>query len=1213
MLAADLGGTCEALPPAISPAPAAVIQSLGPAAGTVDDHGYEDHGHDDHDHDDHDHPKGESLGDRLPREPAELADVAGQEPAGPAGAIAATDAFLLHSRPGADHTVYLDFDGHTTIGTTWLGNDNSQSVVSPAYDPSNDGAAFNTSELQRIIRIWQRVAEDFAPFEINVTTEEPTLDALTNSGGADTTWGTRVVITPDDWDNCGCGGFAYLTSFDDADDEPVFVFNTSEIGVSAATTHEVGHALGLYHDGQTSAASGGAEEYYDGHGSGETGWGPIMGSGYYQNVTTWDAGEYSTSSNNQDDFAVIASFGPGIRTDDHGDDAASSTAGTDGSVGAIVPVDQFGVIEAGNDEDWFQFNVTDGDFNLTIDSYAAETFVSDGAGGFARSIEDLPTGNQYSNLDVAAVLYDVVGNVVATSNPAGGLSASFNNLAVTAGTYLLSVAGTGFGNPSTNPPTGFVRNSSRGQYRITGTVPGEPLTVPLSEWTAVGSMLGGGETAAAVDNLTDANPTQSFTVDLADVRMLSVRVRAGQDVDIVLTDADDNIVAATTAASTTPSIAAIDVSDLDAATLTVSGAIIGSAPIAVDLLADANWQDDDAFAAGQTVSAVGRSVTAGGDVSATTWTLHGETPASSVLGALTPSTDATAFVDISATGTALNLSDDGEATIQTTVGNIAMPAGAVTVANNGGLISGTDVFLDYVNGDLTSVGGTPALLPYWDDLYSSPGNVYWQETSIGGVDALVVQWEDRSHYDIQGDGITFQVQLFDTGPTLAKFVYQDVSFNDPTYDAGASATVGVLDSDGVAYPFSSNTASLSDDLVLSLAAPIDVTETYFIDLTDEVGSRVDILAVPMDGGDLSTATLELFDADENLVATATPGGGTGGLSILNYSPLTGGTHTLRYGGIGDQAYELIGTMAGAVETEPNNGLGTAAETLVRGQPISGQMEPGDLIDFYRIEGDGEAWTITATPDVAADGSAISVSMMLTIPDGPPPVIAGPGIDLQVPAFTGTMYLQVERFTLPGQTAGNNGAYTITTPAPPAPAPQITSFRIDEGGQQRSIIRDLTLTVDSDVTVDAAGFTLTNLDTNETVDLSVTSAFDGTETTIQIDFVGTTSIEDVSLADGNYRLDIAAGAIVGAGGALDGDGDGESGGDYSFGDDFNDDFFRLLGDVNGNGSFQLDDFFALSNAYVRPENYRFDLDVNGDGLINAFDAFRMLPRYNGSRS
>ena len=378
------------------------------------------------------------------------------------------DTFLLHSLPNANHTIYLDFDGHVTEGTTWNSQSGRSSIVSPAYDPSGNGESFTDAELARIQGIWKRVAEDFSPFEINVTTEDPGAAALSKTGGSDTQWGTRVVVT-EDWDNCGCGGFAYLTSFNDSVDEPVFVFTTSAIGVSAATTHEVGHALGLSHDGLTSGAA-----YYNGHGNGDVGWGPIMGSGYYKNMTTWDTGQYFQANNGQNDWQIITqNNGFGFRTDDHGGNGPTSSAlvieGTNSTDSSLSDVSGYGVISQADDEDWFEFQTGAGEINLTIDSYVQETFVNNGI-GFSRSVEPSPEADQGSNLDVLATIYDSDLNVVATDNPATGLSASFTNLTLTEGTYYIAIDGTGYGNWAANPPSGFDQSVSRGQYLISGTI-----------------------------------------------------------------------------------------------------------------------------------------------------------------------------------------------------------------------------------------------------------------------------------------------------------------------------------------------------------------------------------------------------------------------------------------------------------------------------------------------------------------------------------------------------------------------------------------------------------------------------------------------------------------------------------------------------------------------------------------------------------------------
>ncbi len=127
-------------------------------------------------------------------------------------------------------------------------------ILSPPYDIDGNTETWSAAELSRIDDVWRIVAEDFSPFDVDVTTEAPPVDWLINSGGGDTQWGVRVVVTDDTFANCGCGGFAYIDSFNWNTDTPVFVFNSSLVGVSEASSHEAGHALGLAHDGTNSVA-----------------------------------------------------------------------------------------------------------------------------------------------------------------------------------------------------------------------------------------------------------------------------------------------------------------------------------------------------------------------------------------------------------------------------------------------------------------------------------------------------------------------------------------------------------------------------------------------------------------------------------------------------------------------------------------------------------------------------------------------------------------------------------------------------------------------------------------------------------------------------------------------------------------------------------------------------------------------------------------------
>ncbi|MFC1886908.1 PKD domain-containing protein, partial [Thermodesulfobacteriota bacterium] len=368
------------------------------------------------------------------------------EPA--AAPFPAGDTFTLHSSPGADHIIYLDFDGHTTTGTTWNSAYGISTIVSPPYDIDGDPYSYNATEIERIQKAWQIVSEDFRPYNVDVTTEDPGPAALSDSGGGDTQWGTRVVITDDTFADCNCGGHAYIGSFDDSQDEPVFVYNSSLAGVAEASSHEVGHALNLSHDGTSSAT------YYQGHGTGETGWAPIMGASYYKPVTQWSKGEYYDANNGgpdanygngPDDLAVIASLtngnGFGYRPDDHGNSRQTATP----MMVNGTAISGAGMIEQTYDVDVFSFTTGEGPVSLSI--VGAEPL---------------------TNLDVLASLYDSADNLVATSDPSSLVAASLD-LTLDAGTYYLYIECTGTGNPWSSSPTGYTEYGSLGKYTVSGT------------------------------------------------------------------------------------------------------------------------------------------------------------------------------------------------------------------------------------------------------------------------------------------------------------------------------------------------------------------------------------------------------------------------------------------------------------------------------------------------------------------------------------------------------------------------------------------------------------------------------------------------------------------------------------------------------------------------------------------------------------------------
>jgi hypothetical protein len=83
----------------------------------------------------------------------------------PPQAITQAAAFTLHSKPGAARVVYLDMDGHVVTGTIWNVGRADPLYMRP-YDTNFDDGVFTASELNDIAETWKRVAEDFAPYDI---------------------------------------------------------------------------------------------------------------------------------------------------------------------------------------------------------------------------------------------------------------------------------------------------------------------------------------------------------------------------------------------------------------------------------------------------------------------------------------------------------------------------------------------------------------------------------------------------------------------------------------------------------------------------------------------------------------------------------------------------------------------------------------------------------------------------------------------------------------------------------------------------------------------------------------------------------------------------------------------------------------------------------------------------------------------------------------
>ena len=380
----------------------------------------------------------------LPEVAPENTGGTGEGEGGPVGDPASLP--KLHSRPNASQKIFLDFDGHVVTNTYWNYYNNDNPIHAPAYSTDTDIHNFSTSEVARIQEIWRRVAEDFAPFDVDVTTEDPGVAAFTAGGQA-----LRVLITTD-YDEAqiggtgnrwfsGAGGVAYLNSWNWRSDTPVWVFennlgNGHEKYTAEAASHEAGHAFNLGHDGTSSTG------YYTGHGSGDTGWAPIMGVGYYRELTQWSRGEYTDANNTQDDVAIIAGK-VGFSTDDHGNSIGSATTLTPDSQGNVSGE---GIISTRTDVDVFRF-VT-------------------GSGAVSFDITPFDYSDAKSNLDIQVSLLNSNGQTITSINPSDRLDASVDRT-LSAGTYYLRIDGVGKGDPS---GSGYSDYGSLGQFYVTGTI-----------------------------------------------------------------------------------------------------------------------------------------------------------------------------------------------------------------------------------------------------------------------------------------------------------------------------------------------------------------------------------------------------------------------------------------------------------------------------------------------------------------------------------------------------------------------------------------------------------------------------------------------------------------------------------------------------------------------------------------------------------------------
>ena len=397
------------------------------------------------------------LGSEIP--------VGGSNPGGgPAGTTAPLSTLpVLNSLPGAPVTLTLKFDGYTDDSPDWIAFRNSGSgpIVTPAFDLDGDATTFNDEERRQIEEIWYRVAEDFSPFNINVTTIAP--DSLDDFEDALVVIGGNGSWAPP------AGGWGILNGFSTGGSNVSYVFSELFFNphqITSAASHEAGHTFGLNHQSVYDGAGNKVEEYNPGDPIS----GPIMGVGYSTTRDTWWLGTSTVSSTTiQDDMAALtkpANLTLVHRTDDFGSTIAAASRLDVTSPSVAVS----GVLDRNDDADVFRFETNSGPISFAVNGLDVNRIYN---------TQGLTPG---TNADLILRLYDANGLLIAEDNPTDSFSASLS-VTVSAGSYFVEVTST--------DDYGTI-----GEYDLTGDViplPSTPVMVgptgilsslnPLFEWT----------------------------------------------------------------------------------------------------------------------------------------------------------------------------------------------------------------------------------------------------------------------------------------------------------------------------------------------------------------------------------------------------------------------------------------------------------------------------------------------------------------------------------------------------------------------------------------------------------------------------------------------------------------------------------------------------------------------------------------------------------
>lgn len=162
----------------------------------------------------------------------------------------------------------------------------------------------------------------------------------------------------------------------------------------------------------------------------------------------------------------------------------------------------------------------------------------------------------------------------------------------------------------------------------------------------------------------------------------------------------------------------------------------------------------------------------------------------------------------SISGTSLGATDDSLHSISIPFAipfnNNASGYNVLYIATNGTISFTTSTNPGYSNRSLPTASVSNLVAPFWDDLTPSGtnSNIYAAVTGSAPNRHLVVEWRNLRNYNASGT-VSFQAIFYENNSDI-RLNYLDTDFGNASYNAGASATVGIQTSASAATQYSFN-------------------------------------------------------------------------------------------------------------------------------------------------------------------------------------------------------------------------------------------------------------------------------------------------------------------------------------------------------------------------------------------------------------------------